>query len=181
MTQPGDEACQVMLDILIMISLNLLFWGLVALGLWPLGQVRLAVSLAWGYAILWLVVLASSLLLMPIERIFRLGVDSNFNAYVILNVVVSGWLVAGWSAFAAVTVGSFSAGTAVWLAAILYLVGFLSSYIAFAVTTTFYQGTIYKLASLPLALISYFIFALWPSAGWVIYGWFLAFFGLSPT
>ena len=59
-------------------------------------------------------------------------------------------------------------------AVVLYGIGLLSSYLAFAVATSFYQGSIYKVVALPLALIAYLAFCLWPAAARAIYGWFFA-------
>ena len=54
--------------------------------------------------------------------------------------------------------------SAYWIAAVLNVIGFLSIYVAFAVVTSFYSGGVYKVVTLPLALISYLVFAAWPAA-----------------
>lgn len=100
----------------------------------------------------------------------------HFDAYVISNLVASCVLQAGWSAFAALTIRSFVPDTSTWTAVILYLVGILSSLIAFYAVSSFYQGTLYRLVSLPLALICLLVFSIWPGMGNVLYGWFFALF-----
>ena len=166
-------------ELLIVFILNLLFLALVALLLWPLGQARLTFSLAQGYGVFWLVILISIALMSLIERLFRLSLDTHYNTYVALNLTVSALLVMGCSAFVALTLRSFAAGAPLWLAAILYGIGFLSSYVNFMVATSFYKEGIYKVVNLPLAPVSYLVFALWPAAGWVLYGWFFVLFGMS--
>jgi hypothetical protein len=59
---------------------------------------------------------------------------------------------------------------------ILYLVGVLSCLIAFFAVSSFYQGHVYKLVSLPLALLSFIVFGVWPAGGRLMYGWFFELF-----
>ncbi len=93
-----------------------------------------------------------------------------------MNLLVSAFLVAGWSAFSAHTVGSSAAAASVWAAAVLYVIGFLSSYLAFVIASEFYSGSVYKVVNLPLSLASYVVFAVWPAAGRAMYGWFFSLF-----
>ena len=152
--------------------LNILFLALVALLLWPLDKASLALRLAKGYWVFWIVLYWTALLLLLFRRIFRVEMDTHFDAYVISALVVSGILQAGWSAFAALTVRDFIAGTSVWVMLLLYLVGLLSSYIAFGIVSTLYGGSIYRTFNLPLALISFLFFSVWSASGRVLYGWF---------
>jgi hypothetical protein len=90
--------------------------------------------------------------------------------YVISCLAVSGVVQAGWSAFAAHAAhDSATTGT---MAVVSYLVAFLSCYIAFVVITSFYRGEIYGIFNLPLALISFVVFSLWPASADLLYGWF---------
>ena len=91
------------------------------------------------------------------------------------NLAVSCLLQIGWSSFAAFTVHSFAAGAPLWLAVVLYLVGVISCLVAFFVVSAFYQGHIYKLISLPLTLISFIVFSVWPAGARMIYGSFRSF------
>jgi hypothetical protein len=85
-------------------------------------------------------------------------------------------LQAGWSAFAALTVRGFVAGAPAWLALILHLVGALSCLVAFFAVSSFYQGHIYKLISLPLALVGYVVFSAWTPGARALFGWFFDLF-----
>jgi hypothetical protein len=82
----------------------------------------------------------------------------------------------GWAAFATITIHYFVSGAPFWTRVILYLVGGVSCLIAFFAVSSFYQGHIYKLVSLPLALLSFIVFAVWPAGGRVLFGWFLNLF-----
>jgi hypothetical protein len=163
-------------EILFAATLNILFLALVALLLWPLGRPQLAFRLAKGYVVLWVNVYAAAVLVNRIQRFFGVNIDDHPDTYVVSNLAVSGFLQAGWSAFAALVVHSFAPGTPIWITLILYLVGVLSCLVAFFAVSSFYQGHIYKFVSLPLALISFIIFSVWPASGRVIYGWYFELF-----
>lgn len=176
MSELNHDLREEALDYLISLGLNLLFVALVALLLWPLGKTTLAFRLAKGYGILWVVTILTGLVLYWFQRLFRVDTHSHYDAYLISNLSHSVFLLAGWSAFAALTVGSVVAGAPVWVAAILWLVGFLSSYMAFIVLTSMYPGIIYKVVNGALASISFLVFAVWPASGRAIYGWFFDIF-----
>ncbi|MGH9903459.1 MAG: hypothetical protein ACRD68_16755 [Pyrinomonadaceae bacterium] len=156
--------------------LNIVFLALIALLLWPLGRVMMAFRLAKGYWLFWIVLLVTAAVLVLFRRIFRVDMDSHFDAYVISALVVSCFLQAGWSAFVALTVHSFVASAPAWMVAILYAVGVLSCYVAFAVVSAFYPGSLYRLVNLALAAVSFIVFSVWPAAGRAIYGWFFDLF-----
>lgn len=164
------------LDFLIALALNFIFAALVALVLWPLGKTALALKLAQGYGVLWVVTLLTAVLLHFIQHLLRVRVDTHFDAYLISNLSHSIFLLAGWSAFAALTVGGFVAGAPVWVAALLWLIGLLSSYVAFVALSAFYQAIVYKMVNAPLAMLSFIVFAWWPVIGRAIYGWFFNLF-----
>jgi hypothetical protein len=94
------------------------------------------------------------------------------DAYVNSNLAISCFLQAGWSAFAALVVYSFATAAPVWLMLILYLVGILSCFITFNIVSSFYQGHVYKIISLPLAFVGFIIFSIWPAGGRLTYGRF---------
>jgi len=164
------------LDYLIALGLNVIFVALVALLLWPLGKTTLALRLTKGYVILWVVTVVTGAVLYWLQRLFRADTHNHYDAYLISNLFHGVLLLAGWSAFAALTVGSFVEGVPLPVAAILWLVGFLSSYVAFTVLTALYPGIIYKVVNGALALISFLVFAVWPASGRAIYGWFFDIF-----
>jgi hypothetical protein len=101
---------------------------------------------------------------------------SHFDAYVISGLAVSGFLQAGWSAFAALLVRNFVADTPGWLVVCLYAVGVLSCYVACVIVGAFYMGALYRMVNLALAILSFIMFSLWPAAGRAIYGWFFDLF-----
>lgn len=171
-----DDLPQRWWDFLTALGLNLILLAVIALVLWPMGKAVLAFRLAKGYAIFWLVVYVVAPAVAIIQRIFRLNVYDHSAAYVASGLFGSAVLVTGWSAFAALTLHGFVGGTSVWVAAIIWLFGFLSSCIAYFVVGTYYVGEIYKFVSLPLALASFVVFAIWPAIGGALYGWFFAFF-----
>ena len=163
-------------ELLFASALNIIFLLLVALLLWPLCRPGLALRLAKGYCVLWVDTYAIAILVNRIQRFFRVDLDDHPDAYVISNLVVSCFLQAGWSAFAALTVHSFTQGASIWMTLTLYLVGASSCLIAFFAVSSFYQGHIYRMISLPLSLIGFIVFSVWPASGRVLYGWFFELF-----
>lgn len=160
-------------ETLLAVTLNIIFLSLVALLLWPLGKTMMAVHLTWGYGFFWILIDATSLLLALFRKIFRVDMDTHFDAYLISSLLVSSFLQAGWSAFAAITVRSFTADASVWMALLLYVAGALSCYIAFIMVASVYQGHLYKYINLPLAFVSFAVFSVWPRAGRLLYGWLI--------
>ena len=147
MTLPPDNRRDAT-EVLIALGLNVLFLALTVLLFWPLGQVPLALLWAKGYAVYWLAVVVSVLLLTLLERLFRIDPEEQYTIYVGGNMVVSVVLVLGWSAFAALAVDG-AADAVVWVAGILYLVGGLTGYAAFVVATAFYKGVAASPPQLP--------------------------------
>ena len=152
-------------EVLVASALNVVFLALIVLLLWPLGRLSLAFRLAKGYGVLWGATCVAALLGSRIQEFFRVDIYDRPNAYVISNLAVSCFLQVGWSAFASLSVHHFVPGAPVWLVVILYLVGALSCLIAFFAVSSFYQGHVYKLVSLPLALISFIAFSVWRGVG----------------
>jgi hypothetical protein len=157
--------------------LLVIFLVVAGLLLWPAGKLLLVLRLAKGYAFLWVILAGTWWLLTLLQRMFRLESDPPSSAYVFTNLGLSAFLSAGWSAFAALVVGSFLADSTTWTAIVLHLIGFLSSLVASVMVGAFYQGTLYKMVNGPLALISYILFAEWPALARAIYGWFFSLFG----
>src|SRR6185369_9632169 len=114
-----------------------------------------ALRLAKGYGLLWITLYLTFFLLGRIQNLFRVNIYDHHQAFVISNLAASCLLLGGWSAFAALVVHSFIAGSPVWIMAVLYVVGILSCLISFFAVSSFYQGQIYKIVSLPLATISF--------------------------
>ena len=163
-------------EVLFAAVLNVLFLALIALLLWPLDKLPLALRLAQGYGVLWLAATVVIVLMQRIHRLFRVDLYARSDAYVLSNLVLSCVLQAGWAAFAALAVHGSIAGASIWIVISLYLVGLLSCLIAFFAVSSFYQGHIYKLVSLPVAAASFVAFSVWPASGSVMYGWFFDLF-----
>ncbi|HEX7173785.1 MAG TPA: hypothetical protein VF240_00685 [Pyrinomonadaceae bacterium] len=163
-------------EVLVASAMNVVFLALSLLLLWPLGRPLLAFRLAKGYGVLWGLTCVAALLGNRVQEFFRVNIYDRSNAYVISNLAVSCFLQVGWSAFAALSVNHFVSGAPVWMTVTLYLVGVLSCLVAFFAVSSFYQGHIYKLVSLPLALLSFIVFGVWPAGGRLMYGWFFELF-----
>jgi hypothetical protein len=163
-------------EILVALAVNMLFLALSALALWPLDKLTLTWSLAKGYGLFWLVMYISSVIAKTLARIFRLSADSHFDAYLMLNLSISGFVVAGWSAFVALAFHNALADTPSWIAVILFIVGFIASYVSSVIIGSIYQGSFYRLVNALLSVLSFVVFAIWPTLGRVIYGWFFDLF-----
>lgn len=177
MSRPTDADSKTLWELIFAGGSTLLFLGLSALLLWPFGKAALALQLAKGCVVFWVVLSFTSWALGLGQRMFRVESDPPSSTYVFTNLGLSAFLQMGWSAFAVLAVGGFLAGSSTWLVAGLYLDGFLSSLVASFMVGAFYQGTVYKFVNGPLALVSYIVFAVWPALGRAIYGWFFALFG----
>ncbi|HEV3468058.1 MAG TPA: hypothetical protein VG148_01970 [Pyrinomonadaceae bacterium] len=156
--------------------INALFLGLVALLLWSLDGPALAARLGKGYAVLWCVTAFTAISVGVIQAFLGLDAGYDFNLYVAPGVASGVVLLTCWSAFAALTVRGFAAGAPFWPALALHAAGFLASFVGWSVVSSFYQGYLYKLINLPLALAGYLVFAAWPAAGRALYGWFFDLF-----
>ncbi|MBS1808365.1 MAG: hypothetical protein JST84_09250 [Acidobacteria bacterium] len=171
---PKTEEQETASKLLIIVGVNLAFLLIAGLMLWLFGHSALAWQFAKGYALLWVLLLVISPILNFIQRMFRLNLYDNANVFVASNLLVSGVLVLGWSTFAALVVQG--AGATGWVVGLLYAVGFLASYIGEQVVTAIFNGTIYQLANLVLALVSFIVFAIWPVLGRTLFGWFFNLF-----
>jgi hypothetical protein len=160
---------KLLFEILVAVVLNVIFLALVALLLWPLGKAMLALRLAKGYGLLWFLVYVTFLLLSHIQNLFRVNIYDRHWAFVISNLAVSCLLQVGWAVFAALAIHSFVAGSPVGIMVVVYAVGILSCLISFFAVSSFYQGQIYKIISLPLATISFGLFSVWAEVGSVTY------------
>ncbi|HEV2704797.1 MAG TPA: hypothetical protein VGV59_02675 [Pyrinomonadaceae bacterium] len=163
-------------EILFAVTLNLVFVALIALLLWPLGNALLALRLSKGYIVLWLVMLMLAGSVYRVQEYFRVDMYEHANAFLFSNLAVSCLLQTGWTAFTAQTVQVFTAGASIWMMSVLYFIGFLSCLVAYYVVASFYQGSFYRLTSLPINVLSYIVFCVWPMAGRVLYGWFFEMF-----
>jgi len=171
-----EEEQKYLFEIVFGIVINLLFLGLAALFLWPLGRAALALALAKGYVVFWLTARLAVGVLDYGQRAFRVNLYDHGDAFIISNLIVSGLLQTGWSAFAALSVQSFTAGASNWIAVALYAVGALSCVAALYPVGAFFQGHIYKFANLFVAPLTFALFCLWPAAARAAFGWYFDFF-----
>ena len=175
-----DRASAEAWQVIVAAVLCLLLPALVALVLWPAGRGALGLSLLKGFGIFWLAVLVVYLLAAFVQRRLRVDLYSHPDAFVVSNVVVSGVLMLGWAAFAALAAGGAAAGAGVWTAVGVYACGFLSGVVACQVVGSFYSGHIYKFACLILACAGFPLFAAWPAAARAVFGWFFNLFSVTP-
>jgi hypothetical protein len=171
-----DRASAEAWQTIVAVALCLLFPALVALVLWPAGRAALGLRVLKGFCVLWLVVLVVHTLLVFVQKRLRVDLHSHPDAFVVSNIVVSGVLMLGWTAFAAPAAREATAGAGAWLACVLYAFGFLSGVVACQVLGSFYSGHIYKFACLLVACAGFALFAVWPAAGSAAFGWFFGLF-----
>lgn len=171
-----DRASAETWQTIVAVALCLLFPALAALALWPAGRAAFGFQLLKGFCVLWLVVLVAHTLLVFIQKRLRVDMYSHPDAFAVSNIIVSGILMLGWTAFAALAARGSAADAGSLLAGGLYLVGFLSGVVACQVLGSFYSGHIYKFACLLLACAGFPAFAVWPSAARAIFGWFFNLF-----
>jgi hypothetical protein len=144
---------------------------LAALALWPAGSARVGLSLLKGFGLFWVVVFVVYALAAWVQRRLRVDLYSHPDAFVGSNLLISGILMLGWTAFAALVIHDAAAVAGLWLKGLLYLLGLLSGVVACQVLGSFYSGQIYKLACLLVAVAGFILFALWPAAPRAVFGW----------
>lgn len=163
-------------DYLFAIILNAAFLILIALLLWPLGRAAIAWRLTKAYWVFWTAVIAVSCLLALAQRIFKMDLYERGDAYIITGLAVSAFLQVGWSAYVAPVVHSATPGASVLVMIILYVAGGVSAYVAAVIVGAFYTGGLYRLVNSVLAILSFVVFSVWPTAGIAIYSWFFSIF-----
>lgn len=163
-------------DTLYAALLSVVFFGLTALVLWPLGAVPFAWRLVRGYWVFCVMVGWTAFGLYLFRKIFRIDIDTNFDAYVISALAVSSFVQAGWCAFAALAVREAAAAASWPSVAALAFFGFLSCYVCAALVAVYYSGRLYRYFNVPFAGAAFVLFALWPAAARFLYGWFFALF-----
>jgi hypothetical protein len=163
-------------EIVFALILNIVFLALASLLLWPLGRAQLALDLTIGFGCLWMILLVSFVLISRIQRAFRINLYQRFPAYLASNLFMSCLLQTGWAAFAVLSLHDYFPGASGWIIVVLYLVGVFSGVVAFYAVSAFYQGYIYRIVSLPVALASFLVFSIWPGSARILYGWFFNLF-----
>ena len=159
MRRLSEDVRRLGLDLAIAAGVNGVFLALSALGLWPLGKARLAGQLARGLAVLTFLIAIVVWVSAWIQERFRIESDPPSTAFVIMNLIVSGALQVGWSAYAALAVAGFTSGASFGAAAALHAVGVLSSFLSNVIVGAFYHGHLYKMANALLSVAGYIIVA----------------------
>ena len=162
-------------DYVFALVVNIVFVAVIVLLLWPLGRVNMAVRLAKGYWMFWTVLIATSAVLALVQSYFRIDLYERYNVYVISGLALGGIVQIGWSAYAAPVIRSFAANTSFSVAIVLYGIGVVSAYVASVVVGSYYSGGLYRMVNPALAILSFIVFSVWPTAGLAIYGWFFRF------
>jgi hypothetical protein len=171
-----DRASAEAWQVIVAVALCLLLPALAALALWPLGRAGVGLRLFKGFLVYWVVVLAVFAVAAFIQRRLRVDMYSHPDAFVVSNLLVSGILMLGWTAFAALVTRGAAEGAGLWAASLLYVFGLLSGVVACQVVGSFYSGHVYKLACLLVACAGFILFAVWPAAGRAAFGWFFDIF-----
>jgi hypothetical protein len=159
-----QEEQKELFDYLFAIVLNAIFLLVIALLLWPLGRVGMAWRLTKAYWMFWAAVIIIASLVALAHRIFRMDLYSHANAYVITGLVTGGFLQVGWAAYVAPIVHDAAVGAPVWVAIVLYVISLVSCWVASVIVAAFYLGTLYRMVNLALAIVSFIVFSLWPTA-----------------
>jgi hypothetical protein len=110
------------------------------------------------------------------HAVFRIEIDPPSSACVIVNLTASVLLQAGWAAFVALAARSHATG-ATWVTAIVVcFLGLVASWLGTVVTGAFFQGSVYKSASALVSFVGFGIFAFWPGAARLLFGWLFVWF-----
>lgn len=157
-------------------ALNVGFYLISALLLWPAGKAGFSWALGKGYLLFWLVLVAVVLAGRGLQRIFRMKSDPPSRPYILLNLLLSVAVQTGWSAFTALTARSFALGASWWLAAVIFLLGFVAAYLALLVVQGFFSGSLYRMAAAVATVVAYPLFALWPAGARLLFEWFFQLF-----
>jgi hypothetical protein len=166
-----DRASADAWQVIVAVALCLLLPALAALALWPAGAAWVGWRLLKGFGIFWVFVLVVYVSAAWAQRRLRVDLYSHPDAFVVSNLLASGLLMLGWTAFAALVVREAAAGAGLWLKGALYLLGLLSGLVACQVPGSFYTGQVYKFACLLVACAGFVLFSAWPAAGRAAFGW----------
>jgi hypothetical protein len=141
--------------------LNVVYVGIFGLAHYFLGSNLHLYSVVYDNVLLWVLLFVSIQVVSLLCKAFRWSDDATVPLVInVLVVIVLLWLSAlllAW--YTQVSVEPL--GT--WQRGFLNVLGFLYVYLMFAVVTSFYTGSIFKLVGLGVALLSYLVFAFFPA------------------
>lgn len=170
-----DEQSE-LFELLLALAINVVFLGLIALLFWPLHKLALAWLWTKGFAVLWIMLWATGVLLTVVHRLLRMDLYHRYNAYLISTLMSMGVLLAGWAAFAALSVRQAMTNAAPVVAIILFAAAALACLVAFYVSGFIYRGLLSRLVGLVVVSVSFLVFSAWPAAGRTLVGWLFALF-----
>ncbi len=149
-------------DLLIASALCVVFFLVAGILLWFAGQSVFFWQLAGGFVLFTLGVLAVALIGTLIQSIARINMYDRTNTYIGLNVILSALPMLIWTAYAAHLASGAVNGFGMLSAAATHLIGFLSCYAAHTMVHSQFRGTIYAMITLPIGLLGYALFAVFP-------------------
>ena len=165
-----DRASAEAWQVIAAVALCLLLPALAAPALWPAGRAGVGFTMLKAFGLFWVVVFVVYALAAWVQRRLRVDLYSHPDAFVVSNLLVSGLLMLGWTAFAALLMRDAAAAAGPWVACVLYLAGLLSGVVACQVLGSFYSGHVYKFACLMVACAGFGLFAVWPAAARATFG-----------
>ena len=165
-----DRASAEAWQVIAAVALCLLLPALAASALWPAGMAGVGLTLLKGFGVFWVVVAVAFVAAAWAQRRLRVDLYSHPDAFVVSNLLVSGILMLGWTAFAALVTHAAADAAGPWLAGLVYLLGLLSGVVACQVLGSFYSGHVYKFACLLVACAGFALFAAWPAAARATFG-----------
>lgn len=142
------------------ILFNIIFLAVFSLGTWLTGTYHIIIKFIIGYGLLWVVLLFLMGILRGLRE-FKFDEENKHRSYVFINIITSSILIISWSIFASFQITGINE-MSILRKILMHVLGFLSTYTCYAIVTTYYEGRAYKKFGLPVCLISYPLFSIWP-------------------
>lgn len=142
-----------------------------AIVLLPLGRGGLLWEIVRAFMVLWGLLLLAAGIMQRIQSLLRIEDDPPTDAYVLTNLAVGGTLLVFWTGYTALLIRESAQGAPLWMAILLYVLGFVASHAAYGTVSAIYGGTLYRTVHLFVALGGFVLFALWPPAARAAFGW----------
>lgn len=149
-------------DLLIAVGLCAVFFLVAGILLLFAGQSVFFWQLAGGFVLFTLGVLAIALVGTLIQSVARINMYDRTNTYIGMNIVLSALPILIWTAYAAQLASGAVNGFGLLSAAATHATGFLSCYAAHTMLHSQFRGTIYAMITLPIGLLGYVLFAVFP-------------------
>jgi hypothetical protein len=150
---------------------NVIVLVVAAVLLLPFGRGGVLWELARAFLVLWGVLLMAAGILQRIQHALRVEDDPPSDAFVLSNLAVSVVLLVIFTGYVALLLRGSAGGAPVWMAALLLVLGLLSSHAGYGIVSSVYAGTLYRTVNLAVALGGFALFAAWPAAARAAFGW----------